>query len=301
MAELHYATLPDRRLIEAGGSDAHHFLQNLITNDLEDVDKTGAGAGALLTPQGKILFDFLIYKVGTAYLLDTPAATAGDFLKRLTFYRLRAKVDLTLLPEDQGVAALWGGSVSLSLPVETRTDPRLAGLGYRLTGSLKALQDAAEELGAQASTLAGYHAHRIALGVPEGLQDFTYSDIFPHDAVFDQLGSVSFTKGCYVGQEVVSRMEHRSTARKRFVKVASATPLPGKDTDIQAGGKSIGSLGSCSSGTDGTHGLALIRLDKAAIAINAGEAITCSGAAIELSIPGWANFTWPESSGGTGA
>jgi len=285
------AHLTDRALIRVAGDDAHTFLQNLVTADIDEADSNGAVLSALLTPQGKILFDFLMYGSDGGYLLDTPAETAADLLKRLTFYRLRAKVDLELLGEETGVFAVWGGDIDAAGALVNVPDPRLAALGRRVVAPLSAFQNDNEP-----GSLEDYDSHRIVLGVPEGLKDFDYSDIFPHDADLDQLGGVSFSKGCYVGQEVVSRVHHRGTSRKRFVQVASGSSLPARGTPILAGGKSVGELGS-SAAENGRHaGLALVRLDKVAQAKDNGSPLLCGDVEIQVSLPEWASFSWPETS-----
>lgn len=284
MTPLAFTLLPDRALLAVGGEEAHHFLQNLISCDLESVDRDGAGFGALLTPQGKILFDFLIARDGERYLIDTPAETSADLLKRLTFYRLRAKVTLQALADwGVGAGALPGDTAEGLLSV---TDPRLAALGQRHYGPLETLS----ALAAETDGPAAYEAHRIALGVPQGLSDFVWSDVFPHDADMDQLNGVSFRKGCYVGQEVVSRMQHRSTARKRIIRVSADAPLPARGIPVLAGDRTIGEMGSSS----GTEGLALVRLDKARAALDASEPITVEGVSVRLALPEWATFGWPE-------
>jgi folate-binding protein YgfZ len=133
-----------------------------------------------------------------------------------------------------------------------------------------------------------YHAHRVALGVPEGGVDFTFGDTFPHDADMDQLGGVDFAKGCYIGQEVVSRMEHRGTARRRIVAATSSGPLPPPGAAITANGKPIGQLASVA----GRRGLAQIRIDRAKAAIDAGVAILAADVPLTLTLPVWARFTW---------
>jgi len=289
-----FAQLSDRSLIRVGGPEAQHFLQNLVTADIDGLEQDRARAGALLTPQGKILFDFLVYKTSDGYLLDTPSVTAQEFLKRLTFYRLRAKVDLELLGDDIGVFAVWDtDAAQADAPgmLVGVADPRLAALGLRLAGPVGALSQA---IAGTDTGLEAYHAHRIRLGVPEGLQDFDYSDIFPHDADLDQLGGVSFTKGCYVGQEVVSRVQHRGTARKRFLQVESAAALPAKGADITTAGKSVGVLGSSARIGDRSFGLALVRLDKVAQAKDNGSLLECGDAEILVKLPDWAGFSLPE-------
>ncbi|WP_417671902.1 YgfZ/GcvT domain-containing protein [Roseibium sp.] len=294
MSQLTFAPLETRGLIRITGPEATHFLQNLVTCDIGKVDETGAGFGALLTPQGKILFDFVIIKTEDGYLLDTPRETMADLAKRLTFYRLRAKVEIEALGEDQGVVASWGGETPSSIPGHTITDPRLVELGNRHAGTVAEITASLEGPGATPASADDYAAHRIALAVPESLADYAFSDIFPHDADMDQLNGVSFSKGCYVGQEVVSRMQHRSTARKRMILISSKTPLPEPGTEITADDKPIGTLGSSSSVTGRHVGIALVRLDKAQAARDKGASFVCADAAVDLSLPAWAEFGWPE-------
>jgi folate-binding protein YgfZ len=285
------APLHDRALIRVSGPDAEHFLQNLVTADIDELADPGATLSALLTPQGKILFDFLIYKQNGGYLIDAPKETSADLLKRLTFYRLRAKVDLEAAGEDVCVFAVWGEDLSDTNGAElVVTDPRLAALGQRIVASA----GFAEKSVATVKDLGAYDAHRVALGVPEGLKDFAYSDIFPHDADMDQLGGVSFKKGCYVGQEVVSRVHHRGTARKRFIQIEAAGALPEKGTAIIANDKSVGELGSSTMIDGQAFGVALLRLDKVHQAIENGVPLTCGDAAITVKLPDWAEFGWPD-------
>ncbi|MEM8702174.1 MAG: folate-binding protein [Pseudomonadota bacterium] len=292
MPSAKIAHLTDRALIRISGDDAHNFLQNLVTADIEDTDASGASSAALLTPQGKILFDFLIYRTDDGYLADVPVSVAADLNKRLTFYKLRAKVDLELLEADTAVFAVWDGSLEIAGALAAVNDPRTSSLGQRIVAPVSAstgLTDAVE------ADLDAYDRHRIATGVPEGLKDFSYSDIFPHDADLDQLGGVSFTKGCYVGQEVVSRVHHRGTARKRFVLVTGAAALPEMGTQVTAGGKSVGEIGSSMALENGEGvGLALLRLDKVAQAKENGSPLTCGDVDIEVRIPDWASFSLPE-------
>ncbi|WP_247653739.1 folate-binding protein YgfZ [Labrenzia sp. PHM005] len=287
------ARLDDRSLIRVSGPEAQHFLQNLVTADIDELEAPGATLSALLTPQGKILFDFLIYKTEDGYLIDAPNETSADLLKRLTFYRLRAKVDLVAVDPQKSVFAIWGGEVTAPEGADFLvTDPRVAALGQRLIGGANLI----ETSGATKADLSAYDAHRISLGVPEGLKDFDYSDIFPHDADLDQLGGVSFKKGCYVGQEVVSRVQHRGTARKRFIQAKSASALPEKGTAVMAGGKSVGEIGSSTTIAGEGRALAIVRLDKVHQAIENGLPLTCDDVAVSVSLPDWADFGWPEPS-----
>lgn len=294
MTHSQFAVLSNRALIRIGGEDATHFLQNLITCDIETLSEGTAAFGALLTPQGKILFDFLTVKISGGYLLDTPRETAADLVKRLTFYRLRAKVQIELLTEVEGVVACWAEPAPEIREGLNIADPRLAALGARILGPVNVVARALAEAGAVQSTVEAYHQHRISLGVPESLADYSYSEVFPHDADMDQLGGVSFTKGCYVGQEVVSRMQHRSTARKRIIKLEADSALPAPGTDVMVEGRSVGTLGS----VDGRQGLAIMRLDKVKAALDQGIPLVAGDVPVTPQLPAWARFGWPDSSAG---
>jgi len=276
------ALLPDRAVVTVSGEEATSFLQGVLTCNVETLEPGEARLGALLSPQGKILFDFLVSRSGEAgFRLDAPAGAAAGLVKRLGLYRLRAKVAIAADPA-LGVAAAWDGAETAA-GLERCRDGRLAALGDRLyvtDGAFSA--DATED---------DYHAHRIALGIPEGGRDFPYGDAFPHEALMDQLGGVDFKKGCYVGQEVVSRMQHRGTARTRVVPVtyvSGEAPEPG--AEITAGQKVLGVTTSRA----GSRGLAMIRLDRLADALAAGEPLRVGGAVLGVEKPGFASFAFPE-------
>ena len=250
--------LADRSVISVSGPDARSFLQGLVTCDMARVAPDAPGFGALLTPQGKILFDFLIVAHDDRILLDTSREKAGDLVKRLGFYKLRAKVDIAdLSVESAGcdglaVIALFGADAPAP-PADSivYADPRAATLGRRAILS---------SAGAQAIATgdeAAYEAHRIACGAPKGGVDFAYGDAFPHETNMDLLNGVAFDKGCYVGQEVVSRMQHRGLARKRIVRVMVTGDAPA-GTEIRAGEVAVGTLG----GVEDGKGLATLRLDR---------------------------------------
>lgn len=289
MGEPKIAELPRRGVVAVSGEDAVKFLNDLITTDLPDADGR-AGYGGLLTPQGKILFDFLIFRDHGRFLFDLPRALVPDFVKRLGFYKLRARVDVADLSDDHIAVAAWGGDTPPILDGPVAPDPRLVALGFRAI--VPAGADMAPDFAE--ATEADYDAHRVGLAVPEGGVDFAFGDAFPHDAVMDQLSGVDFRKGCFVGQEVVSRMEHRGTARRRFVIATAAdAPLPAPGTPVTAVGKPIGTLGTGA----GRTGLALVRIDRAGSALRDGIPIAAGDVAISLSLPPWAKFTWPETAG----
>lgn len=277
--------LADRAVIGVSGDEAEKFLQGLITNSMERVGDGHAVHAGLLAPQGKILFDFFVIDDGEGgYLIDCAGDQAADLAKRLTLYRLRAKVEIAVRPE-LSVAAFIGEPPSLSEDAIVYPDPRLAALGARAVLT----EEAFGKVDCEAGSEADYHALRISLGVPAGGQDFQYGQSFPHEALFDQLDGVDFRKGCFVGQEVVSRMQHRGTARKRIVPVIGEAALPEPGTPVETESGALGAITSVS----GAHGLVLIRLDRAADALSKGEQITCGDVAIQLVQPGWAKFDVP--------
>ncbi len=278
--------LGDRGVLAVTGAEAKSFLQGLITNDMDRVEAAAAIHAGLLTPQGKILFDFFVVGDGPGFLLECPLANASELAKRMTFYKLRAAVEIEDISEEHTVCAAWGSAPEATGARACYADPRLPELGFRLILPSDA---APETSGCAPAPEAAYHAHRIGLGVPEGGKDFEFGDAFPHEADFDQLNGVDFKKGCYVGQEVVSRMEHRGTARKRVVPIEGVAALPQGGGDISASGVAIGRLGSVSE----TSGLALLRLDRAKKAQTDGKAISAGAVEIRLRQPAWANFEVP--------
>ncbi|MEO6840141.1 MAG: folate-binding protein [Bradyrhizobium sp.] len=284
------AFLPDRGVVKVSGEDARDFLNGLVTTDVTLV-RPGLGRfGALLTPQGKITTDFLITEVpaghGGGFLLDTPRALAKGLADKLGFYKLRAKVavenlsDSPDLSKSLGVMAVWDGEPAVK-PDLSFADPRSAALGWRILAPEGLAPKVAALIGADLVDSTGYDAHRIVSGVPRGGLDFIYGDAFPHETNMDRLHGVDFDKGCYVGQEVVSRMQHRGTARTRTVRVLLDGPAPEAGTTVLAGDKSVGTMGSSANGA----GLALIRIDRAAEALQAGTALTSGGLNIRVADP----------------
>lgn len=286
------ALLPDRGVVKVAGSDVTKFLDGLVTADLDKVTAGHARYSALLTPQGKIIADFIIAKANEDghYMLDCPRALAPTLVQRLNFYKLRAKVTIEDLSETLGVLAVWDNPPT-SGPGLSYADPRLPALGLRCMISTHIAEKAAAELGATLLDAADYEAHRIARGVPRGGSDFIYNDAFPHEADMDQLGGVDFDKGCFVGQEVVSRMEHRGTARTRVVPVAFDGAPPEAGVTVTAGATTLGMMGSAS-GAIG-RGMATLRLDRVGEAMANATPIMAGGIAIRPVKPDWARFPWP--------
>jgi tRNA-modifying protein YgfZ len=265
--------LKDRALVSLAGEDAQKFLQDLVTADIDALalgDSTYAG---LLTPQGKLLFDFFVIRERQGYLLDCVLSQREALAKRLTFYKLRAKVAIETTDKRQAIAVLEG-----AMP-NAITDPRTPAMGQRLY----------DGPGTDEDRTSAYHRQRIALGLAEGGQDFESGEIFPHEANFDQIGAISFRKGCFVGQEVVSRIEHRGTARSRIVPCRVEGALPARGSEISAAGKTIGR--ACSGAGDRL--LALLRLDRLEEARGGGLPVTAGESRLHPERPPWARFMLP--------
>jgi hypothetical protein len=269
------AFLADRRLIRVSGTGAEEFLNNLITTDVENLGEGEARASALLTPQGKILFDFLIARDGTDYLIETGTAEQDALLRRLTMYKLRAPVDLKS-EATEGVSVFWNEKA----PEAGIRDGRFAKAGvdlFRLPGA------------SSAGDVAAYEALRVEHGIAESGRDYALQDAFPHDVLMDVNDGVSFKKGCFVGQEVVSRMKHRGTARRRVVTVSAEGLLPDSGTEITANGKPVGTLGTVC----GSTALAIVRIDRIADALASGTPLLAENATVTVALPAWSGLSFP--------
>jgi tRNA-modifying protein YgfZ len=285
------ALLPDRGVVKVEGRDARKFLNGLVTADIAKVTPAVPCFAALLTPQGKIIVDFIV--VGNeppdedCFFLDCPRSLSPTLVERLGFYKLRAKVGIENQSETLGVLAIWDGAAPTYFGVNY-PDPRLPELGLRCIAPPYPA-DAAAAFGAELVDAAAYEAFRIALGVPCGGLDFVYGDAFPHEADMDQLHGVDFQKGCFVGQEVVSRMEHRGSARTRVVPVTFAGAAPSAGIAVTADGKPVGTMGAAAAG----RALAMLRLDRVAEALAGGASLRADGTELRLIKPAWARFAFP--------
>ena len=269
------AFLPDRSLIRIQGTNAQSFLQALITTDLACLPENEAWPGALLTPQGKILFDFVIWRDGADLLLETDVSQRDGLIRRLTMYKLRAPIEISAEP-DSGVSVFW----RTDQIVDGILDDRFARAGVTLV----------RQPGRHSDGDAGaYQALRIANGIAVAGEDYPLQDAFPHDVLMDFNGGLSFRKGCYVGQEVVSRMQHRGTARRRLATVHADGALPPAGTELTAGGKPLGTLGS----VHGQQALAIVRIDRAGDAMATGTAILAGDVPVTLVLPAWSGLDFP--------
>jgi tRNA-modifying protein YgfZ len=286
------ALLPDRGVVRIAGDGARNFLHGLVTTDILNLTPGAARFTALLTPQGKIIADFIVVEAAAAdgggFFLDIPRALGGSLVEKFNLYKLRAKIGIEDLSAGLVVLAAWEGAGTTKCGLCYR-DPRLPALGLRAIMPPQLAAASADDLGAKLVDAREYEAHRIALGVPRGGIDFSYGNAFPHETDMDQLGGVDFTKGCYVGQEVVSRIEHRGTARTRAVPVRYDGAAPEAGVAVTAGAHQVGTMGSASNG----RGVALLRLDRIADAISRGEALAAGTETIRLVKPDWARFAFP--------
>ncbi len=271
----YYAYLPDRAVLAVSGDDARTFLQGLITHDIRKATTHNALFAALLSPQGKFLYDFFILEHQGSLLLETNKARLPALTQRLAMYRLRAHVEFTELPAMQ-VAALWGNPAPEIRNQIHFADPRLPALGGRIIGTELQLP----------YTAGNYEHHRLSLGIPEGSKDLLQDRSLLLEYGYDKLHGVDFTKGCYVGQEVTARSKHRATLHKYIHSVTAEEPLPPPGTPVTANGHDIGEMRSSA----GTIGLALLRTKEAEEAARAGIELTSAGVIVRARPTEWSGM-----------
>ncbi|MGI9498427.1 MAG: YgfZ/GcvT domain-containing protein [Geminicoccaceae bacterium] len=298
MSDSRYVMLK-RGVLAIEGDEARSFLQGLISNDIENVRPDRAIYAALLTPQGKCLFDFFIAEQGSLLLLDVEADRLPALAQRLTMYKLRAKVDIADVSGDFGVGALLGPSVLQDVELGAEpgagrgldggviyTDPRLSVLGARailpkgsMTASLKAF-------GLEAGADEDYERMRFAAGVPEGAVELGVDKSPLLELGFEELRGVDFDKGCFVGQELTARMKYRGLVRKRLMPVTFEDGSPTPGSAVKAGSRDIGDLRS----TTDHGGFAVLRVDKLAESTERGETLSADGVSVTPVKPAWVNF-----------
>lgn len=258
----------DRALFRFSGPEAHRLLNDVLTGLMPTTDNGLAHWWALLSPQGKILAEGSAGWTDDAIWLDVHQAVADDFFKRMRMYRLRAKVEIEDLRETHRIGwsadPVSGGQMDKRGPVE---------LGYRVVAPIEAATDWVGDDTA-------FHLARIAQGVLVQGNDFPANDAFAHDLGMDILDGIDFAKGCYVGQEVVSRMKHRGTARRRPVIVSGASGDAGQP--VLAAEREAGTIGQVVAG----KAVAILRLDR----ITDPSAVTVGGSPVQVTLPGWATY-----------
>jgi folate-binding protein YgfZ len=263
----------NRTLIRVSGPDAAGFLDNLLTQDVQKLAGAGVQYAALLTPQGKVIADMLLWAAAEGgVIIECDPTRGADLLRRLGMYKLRAQVTLEDVSETLSIC------YSQKPFTNAHPDPRFpdGALGWRAiiqSQEAKHLKDGADT----------YDAHRITLGAPDLARDAQIDEVFAGEALLDELNGVDFQKGCFVGQENVSRMKRRATTRKKFCPVVFDGPAPAPGTPVRAGAAELGSLRSAAGG----RGLALIRLDRAFAANADGAVLEAGGQPLRLDPPPW--------------
>lgn len=290
------AILDDRGVLRIAGPEARDFLQGLITNDMNKVAPDRTIYAALLTPQGKFLFDFFIWERDGAFLFDCEAEATAALLKRLTMYKLRAKVAIEDASNELGVIAILGearnkfesdkrleGAVWSENGVSICVDPRLEQIGLR---AILPKADAEPWIENHALPSLGrddYDAHRLSLGVPKGGADIRADKSFLLESNFDELHGVDHNKGCYIGQETTSRTKRKTELRKRLLPLTLDGPLPPPETPVLAGDVEIGTLWS---GRE-DRAIALIRMDRWQKSVEEGKDIVVGEATAVIHMPDW--------------
>jgi tRNA-modifying protein YgfZ len=252
-------------VIEVGGEDRITFLQGLVSNDVTEATPGRAVWAALLTPQGKYLADFFILADGDRLLLDAEGSQVPMLVQRLSRFRLRSKVTIRVV-EELSVYAAWDGEPEAAAVMSR--DPRLPEAGWRLLSASPLPTSATED---------AFDRHRLALGLPDGTRDLEAEKTVLLEAGFDELHGVSWTKGCYMGQELTARTKYRGLVKRRLVPVTVEGPLPEPGAPVLRGGTEIGTMRS---GRDGI-GLAVLRLDAL------GGPLACGEARLTALVPGW--------------
>ena len=268
LAPPHLAPLADRTVIALDGPDRVSFLQGLVSNDVAAAAPGRAVWAALLSPQGKWLADFFIFSDGARLLLDVERDQAPMLVQRLSRYRLRAAV--TISPCDGlAVHVAWAGAPTPPEGAVLAPDPRLPEAGWRLISPTPLPATATAE---------AWDRHRLALGLPDGSRDLEADKTVLLEAGFDELNGVSWTKGCYMGQELTARTRYRGLLKRRLVPVSAEAPLPPPGTPVlRADGTEAGTMRSSRGGI----GLAVLRLDALAVPL------LCGGIPLTPRIPGW--------------
>ncbi len=254
---MYYAYLPARGLLSLTGDDLIAFLQGLITNDARKLERGQALYAALLSPQGKYLHDFFLIPQGGRVLLDGEKHRLADLKQRLSLYKLRSKVAIELLPDSEGVVALWGGVMKDAKNNDIIPDPRIAALGWRMVGDVTQNIAWCEAQGFTRADAIAYDKHRIQHGVPDGSRDMTPDKSLMLEFNMDVLNAVDFAKGCYVGQEVTARSKYRAQLRKTLCVIDTSGALPAAGTVLMNNEKEIGQMLSSA----GNTGLALMRTE----------------------------------------
>lgn len=296
MPPIAYTHLTNRGIISVTGSDSRDFLQGIISNDITLVSPNKTIYAALLTPQGKYLFDFFISQSGEKLLIECEKDRVPDLMKRLRIYKLRADANLVDETETYSIFAIWGDDAAQATGLHNERglaheilggtqfiDPRLNTAGVRSVLPIEAAEAQLQSLAAEPASASDYDLHRLKLGLPDASRDLVVDKAILIESGFDELNGVDWNKGCYMGQELTARTKYRGLVKKRLISVfiEGAAPEPG--TPIMVGDKNAGEMRSSNAG----HGIALLRLDQ--LNNEAAEYI-CDQAILRPNKPTWADF-----------
>jgi folate-binding protein YgfZ len=261
----------DRAVFAVGGPETTDFLQNLVTNNVALLVRQPVVYAGLLTPQGKVAADFFLWRTDDGVLIDANAQAAAGLRAKMMLYRLRANVEIG--PIDTGLGVFVGDIAAHA--ILSATDPRRPELGLR---AIALAEGPPPETEPQA-----FRTRRIGAGLPDLAHDTTGDEVFALEGLFEELNGVDFQKGCFVGQENVSRMKRRATTRKKFCPVTFYGEAPPFGTAVTAGAADIGSIRT---GVEG-RAMALLRLDRAREALDKGETLSAGGKSLRLDAPSW--------------
>ena len=295
--------LEDRGVLALSGADTRQFLQDIVSNDVTRVGPDRAVYASLLTAQGKFLHEFFMVEFdpgdGPAIVLDGERNRLADLVRRLTLYKMRAKVDLADLSETWCVTALFGAGTLEALDLDAGegsarafgggvafADPRLGALGVRALLPRGNAETALSDAGFTPGAPADYELLRLSHAVPDGSRDIIIEKSFPLEVGFDELHAIDYDKGCYIGQELTARTHHRGKIRKRLFRVDIDGPLPEPGTPVRHGEKEVGVMRS---GLDGI-GIALLRIQEVEAAAKAGDVLIAGDARLTPVKPDWAVF-----------
>jgi folate-binding protein YgfZ len=291
MADASFVLLDDRGILAVSGPDRRPFLQGLVSNDVDKVDPTAARYAAFLTAQGKYLHDFMMVEAGESIWLDAEAARLGDLKRRLSMYRLRARVSLDER-SDLAVAAIFGAGEAaiLGLPSEPGAarpfgtgvvfiDPRLASLGARAILPRENARAALADAGIAETSFDIYDRLRLSLGIPDGSRDLVLEKSILLESGFDELNGVDWQKGCYIGQELTARTRYRGLVKRRLTPVRIEGPAPPPGAAVTADGREIGEMRSSRDGL----GLALLRIEP----VREGKVLVAGESILVPVTPAW--------------
>jgi folate-binding protein YgfZ len=264
--------LPHRTVIQLSGPDKVPFLQGLVTNDVTKIDKDNPIYTALLTPQGKFLFDLFVFQFDDSWWIDCERVRANELIKRLTLYKLRSQIELFDLSATYRVFASWEENISYIKGGVSINDPRLPQLGQRIYASTI--------LESKLSPLDEYDVHRLSLGVPDGSRDIPIDKGIILECGFDEMHAIDWNKGCYMGQELTARTRYRGLVRKRLLPVLIEGNVPEPYTPIFLNEKEVGEMRTSAK----KHGLALLRLENIKDSL---PTLKCGNTNLTPYIPSW--------------